>query len=143
MNQSTLQEPLDSPAPSDVYDRAFVRTVLRLYGIGAPTPAQLEKARKILRLHAARSAMAGLRQSSAGDAPAGKRLSQPAAVEHAFLFVRYQSISTPTATQIREFNDWLVQADLYGRRPSVSNEGMDSESFDRALPEAENETSVP
>jgi hypothetical protein len=113
MSQSVPQHSPSWPGSVEVYERAFVRTVLRLHGIaGMPTSLQLAKARKMLRLHGMKVAVSTIRQRPLDlDAMQG-RLSQSAAVEQAFLFVRYDSVLPPDATQVREFNEWLAGQDF-------------------------------
>lgn len=109
MSQNAEQHTDDWPASCEVYERAFVRTVLRLHGIaGTPSPMQLAKARKVLRLHGMKVAVTTMRQLALDVDAVRGRLSQPAGVEHAFLFVRYDSVLPPDALQVREFNEWLV-----------------------------------
>lgn len=101
----------DSPAASaqpPEYERAFLRTVLCLRGVDdIATEREIEEARGALRhyeLTMARSRAAHARR------PAGwlrGQLPDSAAVEHAFMFVRFHSVLPPNAGQLKALNDWL------------------------------------
>jgi hypothetical protein len=113
MSQTAEEQPDDWPASFEVYERAFVRTVLRLHGIGgSPSPMQLAKAKKVLRLHGMKAAVTTMRHLALNVDAGRGRLSQPAGVEHAFMFVRYDSVLPPDAMQVREFNEWLMTETL-------------------------------
>ncbi len=102
------------PASSEVYEGAFLRTVLRLHGIvGTPTDLQLAKARKVLRLYAIKVAMASFRGAAIDLDSLTGWLCQPTGVEHAFMFVRFDSVLPPDAGQVREFNEWLTGEDFH------------------------------
>lgn len=90
------------------YEQAFLRTVLCLRGVDdAVTDRELEEARGALRhyeLSIARARSAHMARPC--DWLRG-RLAEPAAVEHAFMFVRFHSVLPPNAGQLKALNDWL------------------------------------
>lgn len=98
---------LDTPLRASLYEKAFVRTVLKLRGVSAkPTERELAEARDTLQLFG--TGIARLKPVS--DRPDGwlkGRLAEPAAVEHAFMFVKFHSLLPPNAGQLRAFHDWL------------------------------------
>lgn len=98
---------LDSPTRTSLYERAFVRTVLALRGASAiPTARELAEARDTLQLFGA--GIAKLKPvSDRPDSWLKGRLAEPAAVEHAFMFVKFHSLLPPNAGQLRAFHDWL------------------------------------
>lgn len=91
-----------------IYERAFVRTVLHLRGISrGATEREVEEARTTLRHYE----LGAARAVSSPASPYGKwrgRLAEPAAVEQAFMFVRFNSVLPPNATQLKAMNDWLA-----------------------------------
>ncbi|MEO6078504.1 MAG: hypothetical protein ABIQ86_01815 [Steroidobacteraceae bacterium] len=112
---SNLQENQHAewPESPEVYEGAFVRTVLSLHGIGPnPSPFQLAKARKVLGLYGLKVATTTIRQVAFNMDAGRGRLSQSAGVEHAFMFVRFDSVLPPDAAQMQEFNDWLVETEV-------------------------------
>jgi hypothetical protein len=90
------------------YERTFVRTVLCLRGVeDAATDRELEEARGALQ-HYERS-VAWARKAAPAKPVSWLRgqLAESAAVEHAFMFVRFHSVLPPNAGQLKALNDWL------------------------------------
>jgi hypothetical protein len=98
---------LDTPSRSLLYERAFLRTVLSLRGASrAPTEHELADARNTFELYGA--GMEKLKpMGGRPDSWLKGRLAEPAAVEHAFMFVKFHSLLPPNAGQLRAFHDWL------------------------------------
>lgn len=77
-----------------------------------PTQRQIDEARNALELCEAR--MSTMKESRSGS-PYGwlrGRLAEPAAVEHAFMFVTFQSVLPPNAMQLKALNEWLAAGKL-------------------------------
>ncbi len=106
MNTPISQNRNDAKHP---YDRAFLRTALRMQGVvGAPSFLQSRCAQYTLtdyRLRVASARKAGCPASN--DLLIG-RMPEQAGVEHAFLYIRFDSIVLPTKVQSQEFHDWLA-----------------------------------
>jgi hypothetical protein len=105
-----LQLQADSP---DAYERAFVQTVLRLHGVMAvPTPDEYAAALATFRQY--RNSVVQMRHLDLAidDGWLKGCLPGPAAVEHAFQFVRFDSVLLPNAGQRRALNEWLATSRL-------------------------------
>lgn len=95
------------------YERAFLRTVLCLRGVDdAATERELEEARHALRHYELSIARARTAQAARPGGWLRGRLAEPAAVEHAFMFVRFRSVLPPDAGQLKALNDWLTSHKL-------------------------------
>jgi hypothetical protein len=91
------------------YARAFIDTVLRLDGVhGMPTGRQIERAVSTFHLYG--SVVSAVRPCDFSKTGAWLRgrLPEPAAIEHAFMFVQFNTVLPPNAGQIKALNDWLV-----------------------------------
>lgn len=98
-----------NPVSPAIYERAFLRTVLSLRGVSqAPTDRELEEARSALRQYELGLAKAGAISATSQYGRLRGRLAEPAAVEQAFMFVRYHTVLPPNATQLKALNDWLA-----------------------------------
>jgi hypothetical protein len=90
------------------YERAFVRTVLCLRGVDdVATDREIQEARSALRQYEQSTAKARAAQTMTPGGWLRARLPEPAAVEHAFMFVRFHSVLPPNAGQLKALNDWL------------------------------------
>ena len=95
-----------SSDPHFEYERVFVRTVLCLRGVeDVATDRELEEARGALR-HYERS-LTWAKKAAARPGWLRGQLAESAAVEHAFMFVRFHSVLPPNAGQLKALNDWL------------------------------------
>jgi hypothetical protein len=91
-----------------VYERTFLRTVLCLRGVeDAATEQEIEEARGALRQYELSMAKARTTQALKPNGWLRGRMAEPAAVEHAFMFVRFHSVLPPNAGQLKALNDWL------------------------------------
>ncbi|MEO6367658.1 MAG: hypothetical protein ABIP38_06655 [Steroidobacteraceae bacterium] len=99
-------EPQNTSA--NAYEREFVRTVLRLNGVvGVPTNEQLDCATQTLEEYGIRVADARRRDLVLDFGWLKGRMPEQAAVERAFLFVRFDSVLKTTGAQSRALLDWL------------------------------------
>jgi hypothetical protein len=97
-----------SPNRPHEYERAFLRTVLCLRGVDdVATDRELEEARGALQRYELSVAWAKEANAAKPDSWLRGRLAEPAAVEHAFMFVRFHSVLPPNAGQLKALNDWL------------------------------------
>jgi hypothetical protein len=105
---------LQRPESPDAYERAFVNTVLRLQGVtDAPTEPQYADALRTFQQYRISVARMRQRDLAVDDGWLKGRLPEPAAVEHAFLFVRFDSVLLPNAGQLKALNEWLAAARLH------------------------------
>ncbi|MEO6080165.1 MAG: hypothetical protein ABIQ86_10350 [Steroidobacteraceae bacterium] len=103
----------EQPAEPAVYERAFLRTVLRLRGVQTPpTERELNEARDALRLYQVGTAKALPANASSSYGRLKGRLAEPVAVEHAFMYVTFHSFLPPNAGQLKALNDWLAAKKL-------------------------------
>jgi hypothetical protein len=97
-----------APSQPPEYERAFLRTVLCLRGVDdAATDRELEEARGALRNYELSVAWAKTSQAAKPASWLRGRLAEPAAIEHAFMYVRFHSVLPPNAGQLKALNDWL------------------------------------
>jgi hypothetical protein len=73
----------------------------------AATDREIEEARGALRQYELSMAKAKVKHAAKPDGWLRGRLPEPAAVEHAFMFVRFHSVLPPNAGQLKALNDWL------------------------------------
>jgi hypothetical protein len=100
--------PQSSSAQPQEYERAFLRTVLCLRGVDdVATDREIEEARGALRHYELSMARTRAMQAAKPGGWLRARLPEPAAVEHAFMFVRFHSVLPPNAGQLKALNDWL------------------------------------
>ena len=102
--------PLLKPVPSarNTYNQAFVRTVLRLEGVtGTPTIAQMSGAMHTLRQYGMRVAEARTLDLDEDSGWLKGRMPEQAAVQHAFVFVKFDSVMNSTQEQSTALQRWL------------------------------------
>ncbi len=98
----------DGISAQDPYEREFVRTVLRLNGVsGVATGPELTDARRTFVQYRARVVEARKRDLLIDSDWLRGRMPEQAALERAFLFVRFDSVLKTTALQSRALYDWL------------------------------------
>ncbi|MEO8314546.1 MAG: hypothetical protein ABI645_07090 [Pseudomonadota bacterium] len=91
-----------------VYERTFLRTVLCLRGVeDVASDLEIEEARNALRQYELSMERARTAQTARPSGWLRGRMAEPAAVEHAFMFVRFRSVLPPNAGQLKALNDWL------------------------------------
>jgi hypothetical protein len=106
---ANLQIQQFQPVQPPLYERAFVRTVLDLRGVlHNPTERERDEARSTLRQYELGVARIDAANSTGPYGRLRGRLAEPAAVEQAFMFVRFHSVLPPNATQLKALNDWLA-----------------------------------
>jgi hypothetical protein len=102
------KQPDETSASPTAYEREFVRTVLRLNGVvGAPTDAELGCATRTFEQYGIRVMDARRRDLVIDYGWLRGRMPEQAAVERAFLFVRFDSVLKTTGVQSRALYDWL------------------------------------
>jgi hypothetical protein len=93
---------------ADAYERAFVRTVLRLNGVvGMPSTDQFKDACRTFERYGIEVAKSRRLDLSIDCGWLKDRMPEQAAVERAFLFVRFDSVLDTTAMQGAALHDWL------------------------------------
>jgi hypothetical protein len=111
MKGNPRQPPHSSPS---AYKQAFVRTVLSLEGVmGTPTDAQMAGALHTLRQYGTRVAEA---RALDLDDEAGwlkGRMPAQAAVQHAFVFVKFDSVLNSTLAQNTALHHWIAHGRNY------------------------------
>jgi len=102
-NQSNVEA-----ATQDPYEREFLRTVLRLNGVtGVPTQPERSDAMRTFAQYGARVVEARKRDLLMDSDWLKGRMPEQAALERAFLFVRFDSVLKTTPLQSRALYDWL------------------------------------
>lgn len=105
MNISARQSQLYN---SEEYDRAFVRTVLRLDGVcGTPTDAQLAGAKHTFRQYGRKVSEARAFDLDSDSGWLQEHMPEQAAVAHAFIFVKYDSVLNSTQAQSAALHRWM------------------------------------
>jgi hypothetical protein len=105
MNNQSNARRSESP---DTYDRAFVRTVLRLNGVsGTPTEDQLSRALQTFERYETTVSQARRQDLDDQSRWLRGRMPEQAAVERAFLFVKFDSVMNATAAQSIALHHWL------------------------------------
>jgi hypothetical protein len=98
----------------DAYERAFVRTVLHLQGVfGTPSECELDAAKLTFKDYGRRTVEARMRDTVIDPIWLRGRMPEQAAVERAFLFVRFESVSNTTDIQRRALYNWLTSGAVH------------------------------
>jgi hypothetical protein len=95
-------------AAAEAYDRAFVRTILRLHGVsGVPTAQQQMRANRTFAHYGLKVRNARRCNLASGAEWPAPRMPVQTAVERAFLFVKFDSVMNMTEVQGIALHDWL------------------------------------
>ncbi len=100
---------IEDPELPDLYEQAFVKTVQRLRGSeGIASVAELVESLRTYERYSDEFVKALKRGASVQEAWRSGTVPEQAAVEHAFVFVRFHSVLPPNPEQMRALNGWLA-----------------------------------
>ncbi|MEO6186584.1 MAG: hypothetical protein ABIP38_02085 [Steroidobacteraceae bacterium] len=99
---------VEDPGLPDAYEQAFVKTVQRLRGVvGVATIPQLLESLRTYEQYSNEFVKALKRGASVEAAWRCGTVPEQAAIEHAFVFVRFHSVLPPDSEQVKALNEWL------------------------------------
>jgi len=100
---------IEDPELPDVYEQAFVKAVQRLRGVdGTASVAELIESLRTYERYSNEFVKALKRGGAAKEAWRSGTVPQQAAIEHAFVYVRFHTVLPPNPEQMRALNEWLA-----------------------------------
>ena len=100
---------IEDPQLPDAYEQAFVKAVQRLRGVeGTASVAELIESLRTYECYSNDFLKAMNRGAAVEEIWRSSKVPEQAAIEHAFVYVRFHTVLPPNTEQLKALNEWLA-----------------------------------